>query len=358
MTSRERVEAALRHREPDRTPMFEYVILSPMAGALLGRRYVTYHDLGEWFSAEDEYGWEEALKRSVTDLLDLSELLGHDMLYVMPAPQPNCNRDMPACSPPMLGAPIERVRNRNETASQHPVGLSDESLVVYEILREEMSRRGLDLPILAPAYMHGIWNDVDLMQTMVLAPEVAHEHFTLATRNGLTRVDQCLKAGADLIGVGGDFAGNRPMISPEMYREFIVPGVRALSGKVHSAGRWAINASDGNLWSVIDDFLIGCDVDGYLEIDQHAGMDLSALKKRFGDRITLLGNMDCGLTLSTCAPEEIRRRTVDCIEAGSGGGGHILCAGSAITGSIPLVNYLAMVDAYREVFGIPALRLG
>ena len=27
MTSRERVEAALRHQEPDRTPVFEYVLL-------------------------------------------------------------------------------------------------------------------------------------------------------------------------------------------------------------------------------------------------------------------------------------------------------------------------------------------
>jgi len=37
MTSRERVEAALNHRTPDRTPMFEYVLLSPLADAFLGR---------------------------------------------------------------------------------------------------------------------------------------------------------------------------------------------------------------------------------------------------------------------------------------------------------------------------------
>ena|GEM_PF-7020770 len=34
MTSRDRIEAALKHREPDRTPIFEYVLRSPREGVL------------------------------------------------------------------------------------------------------------------------------------------------------------------------------------------------------------------------------------------------------------------------------------------------------------------------------------
>ena len=36
MSPRQRVEAALRHRRPDRTPIFEYVLLSPPADVFLG----------------------------------------------------------------------------------------------------------------------------------------------------------------------------------------------------------------------------------------------------------------------------------------------------------------------------------
>ena len=36
MTSRERIEAALKHEEPDRTPVFEYVLLSPVAVVFVG----------------------------------------------------------------------------------------------------------------------------------------------------------------------------------------------------------------------------------------------------------------------------------------------------------------------------------
>ena len=48
-----------------------------------------------------------------------------------------------------------------------------------------MQQRSADLPILAPAYVHGVWTDTDLMETMLLAPNVAHRHFSLATERAL-----------------------------------------------------------------------------------------------------------------------------------------------------------------------------
>jgi len=43
------------------------------------------------------------------------------------------------------------------------------------------------------------------------------------------------------------------------------------------------------------------------------------------------------------------------IWAGMGSGGHILCASTAITAGIPLVNYLACVNAYRDCFDLPSI---
>ena len=42
MTSRQRVEAAFAHRDPDRTPLFEYVLLPPVAERILGRPFIEY----------------------------------------------------------------------------------------------------------------------------------------------------------------------------------------------------------------------------------------------------------------------------------------------------------------------------
>ena len=87
-----------------------------------------------------------------------------------------------------------------------------------------------------------------------------------------------------------------------------------------------MNSSDGNLWPVLDDFLFGCEVDGYLEIDRHAGMDMGRLKSACGGRITLYGNLDCGNILSFGTPGDVAAHVIGCLEAGMGGGGHILCA--------------------------------
>ena len=119
----------------------------------------------------------------------------------------------------------------------------------------------------------------------------------------------------------------------------------------------AVNARDGNLWDVIDDFLVATGVDGYLEIDLHAGMDLKKLKQHYGDKTTFYGNLDCGNILSFGSTEDIKRHIIDCIEAGLGNGGHILCASNAITASISLENYLTVVNAYRNYFNLKPVSL-
>ena len=354
MTSRERIETALRHREPDRTPVFEYVLQSPVADALLGRPYAG--DDSHWPGMVRDRGWEAAVRQRASDILDLALRLGHDMIYATPNPMPpaGLHEDTKQEEAP-LDDPVERMRLRNDAAEAADARPPEDGLLVYTLLKELMEERGADLPILAPAYAHGVWTDVDLMQTMLLEPSVAHRHFELATRRALGCAEAYIALGLDMVGVGGDFAGNSPIISPRAYREFIVPEVRKVSRRVHDAGLWAVNASDGDLWPVIDDFTTDCEVDGYLEIDTHAGMDLRRLKAACGKSITLFGGLECGNMLSFGSTEQVRQHTLDCIEAGLGDGGHILCAGNAITASVPLENYVTVVQTYRTRFALPPL---
>ena len=86
MTSRERVMPAFDHVEPDRTPIFEYVLQPPVADAILGRLYAI--DEHHFRTMTHERGWETAVRQMAIDYLDLAETLGHDMLYVMPNPPP------------------------------------------------------------------------------------------------------------------------------------------------------------------------------------------------------------------------------------------------------------------------------
>ncbi|MFH1732468.1 MAG: hypothetical protein ABIF82_12575 [Planctomycetota bacterium] len=146
--------------------------------------------------------------------------------------------------------PVAAVAARNEQRAAQPLAPPGESFLIYRALKSEMALRGIDLPILAPAYAHDVWTDTDLMITMSLTPEVAHRHFELCTRSSPALVEKFIELGIDQAGVGGDFAGNRPLISPAAYREFIMPKVRKVSRRAHEAGLWTVNASNAMTESV------------------------------------------------------------------------------------------------------------
>lgn len=352
MNPRERIETAFKHGEPDRTPIFEYVLQPPVADAVLGRQYI----YGDRFSAyAQEHGWEKAVKQTAADMVELAVKLKHDMLYV-PRNSPSASYEQSQYEKhetPLTVDPVENVKMRVAHAEAEPYTVPEKSFFIYPCLEQSMKDFGVDLPVLAPAYAHGVWTDTALMQTMALDPELVHRFYAAKTRNTIKLIDKYHSLGIEMLGVGGDFAGTRgPMISPAAYRKFIMPEIRTLSSYIHSLGMLSVNASDGNLWPVIEDFLTGCEVDGYIEIDFFAGMDLGELKKRFGKNITLLGNLDCGNILSFGTVEEVKAHTRQALEKGTGNGGHILCASNAITESVPLKNYLAVYDAYREFFGL------
>lgn len=351
MTSHARVISAFNHIEPDRTPIFEYVLLPPLASEILGRPFLDFGGEAEpWLEYASEIGWENAVRQYAIDRVELAEKLKHDLIYAIPClPLPS---GKPFAQDEMPDDPVERVRLRVPEDMSIVTGPNDQSLLVYELLKEEMERRGLDLPLLAPAYTHGIWTDTDLMETMALDPEVARMHFKTCTQYSLKCIEQYHRMGIEIVGIGGDFAGSRPLISPKAYREIIMPELKVLSDKARELGIFSVNASDGDLWLVIEDFLIGAGVDGYLEIDQFAGMDLGVLKRRFGEKITLIGNMDCGNVLSFSTTEQVKLKTRECLDAGRGSGGHIFSASNAITASVPYENYTAMVEAYWSYWGL------
>ncbi len=142
------------------------------------------------------------------------------------------------------------------------------------------------------------------------------------------------------------------LLSPAHYRQFILPFLQEQSRIFHALGVFVVNGSDGYLWPIADDFLGTSGVDGYIEIDKAAGMDIGELKARFGDRICFIGNVDCRYTLCSGTVDDVRRETMECIRKGWGNGGHILMSSNALHRDVKPRNYLAMVSAYRDFFGI------
>jgi hypothetical protein len=215
MNSKNRIEKVFQHEAPDRTPFFEYCLNSKeITRRVLGRdaSYLI------WEACVKEKGWENAVRQVAVDRLDIAEFFGHDMMYVVRNPGPPVDARPTNVQDEEIDDPVEKVARRNKAKREAGVNFSEDGFLVYKLMNDEMEKRGIDIPILVPAYMHGVWTDIDLMQAMVLEPDVAKEHFKIATEHASALIDRYLDLKIKLIGIGGDFAGNAPLISPDCYR--------------------------------------------------------------------------------------------------------------------------------------------
>jgi len=195
------------------------------------------------------------------------------------------------------------------------------------------------------------WNMVGGMPDLLIRyqsdPGLVHEIARVVTDYTLEAVDLGAELGADVISLDGDLAHNTATImSPDHFREFIKPYYFEIVDFVHSRGLKVFKHTDGNHWKIMED-LIEVGFDGIHPIQPQC-LDLAAVKKEIGDRICLLGNIDCMETLVEKSTGEVEEEVLRAIEAAGPGGGYILSSSNTIHPGVRPENYIAMVEAVHK----------
>ena len=67
-----------------------------------------------------------------------------------------------------------------------------------------------------------------------------------------------------------------------------------------------------------------------------------------GDRVAVMGNVDCGHVLCEGTPDDVVEAVKETIAKGSVGGGHVLASSNSIHPGVKPENYRTMVEAARE----------
>jgi len=148
--------------------------------------------------------------------------------------------------------------------------------------------------------------------------------------------------------VGAVFLGDdmgfktQPMVSPEALRKYVFPWQRRIGEAVHARGKPFLLHACGNLESVMDDLIDTVGIDGKHSFEDVI-VPVAEAKRRWGDRIALLGGIDLDF-LTRADPAAVRARTREVLEACMPGGGYALGTGNSVANYIPLENYLAMLD--------------
>lgn len=248
------------------------------------------------------------------------------------------------------GLPVAKghpVKDPHDLADYRPPEPRREHLLLLDLARERFSGRKALFWLMRGAFVRS-WRLVgmaNLMIQLIEAPEFVHQVAEMVTGYNLTQLDMLAEAGLDVLVVEDDIASTHgPMISPGHFSRFILPYNRRVVDRAHELGLKVVRHSDGNLWPLMD-MLLDAGYDGLNPLEPQAGMALNKVKQDFGDRICLLGNIDCMELLPNGSIEDVDAAVKQAIDTAGPGGGYIVCSSNSLHPSVNPENCIAMFKA-------------
>lgn len=157
----------------------------------------------------------------------------------------------------------------------------------------------------------------------------------------------------DNLSVHEDMAGKSgPLIGPDLVETFVKPYYRKVWDLLQARGtRLFSQDSDGNMNAVADAF-IECGVNIMYPAEPAAGMDIVALRKKYGRRLAFMGGIDKHVLRQDKAAieKELSYKLQPLMQQG----GIVFGLDHRIPNGTPLENYRFYVDTAREILGLPA----
>ena len=381
MDSKERVKKAVAHEEPDRVPVFELTINAPTASEIMGREM--YVGFGGKLVAKTFSEWTmegRALELTIKIFQDSIELYSQLDLDIYPLPTLPLTDEVvePAgenkwkYTDPKSG--FWRIISYQPESDYHSEIDSKIQREGIPALRKYVERIEESPSVVSPKMLLGLKAAISparekffvlgqadvllpsgaswlptFLECMALEPELADRYFEATTAEMLDLIDAQAEAGVDGFIGGVDIAHHTTtLISPAMFQRFFFPYLKRITERCHSHSLPFFKHTDGNIENIEKELLLECGVDGYHAIEPSANMDIVRLKQEYGDRLTLLGNVDCGHLLVNGTVDEIAKETRRCIRHVAPGGGYVLSSSNSIHGAIPTANFLAMLETARK----------
>lgn len=321
MTSRERALTALKLGQPDRVPWMENYVHNELASALLGHPVKT---LGPARIAPEVF-----------------KVLALDNITYNLKPPDYTQTTFSAGLDFVGDGLIKTWEDLEKTKIPDP---DDERL--YQPARDFLEKNRGDRAAvantrfgIANAYLsmgmetfsYALYDDRKLVETIL-------DLFTGWSTKLMKHINEL---GFDLAIIADDLGGKTgPLFSPKIVREMFIPRMRRVAEVIKIP--W-IYHSDGNIMPILDD-LLTLGMNGLANLEPSA-MNIFEIKKKYGKRVCLMGNIDLHYTLTLGTPEEVEREVKEKIERVGEGGGYILASANGLTHYCKPENVLAMHKA-------------
>ncbi len=158
--------------------------------------------------------------------------------------------------------------------------------------------------------------------------------------------------GLDGFALCADYCFNSgPFLSPPQFSEFITPYLVQLIAGYRALGFYVIKHTDGNIMPILDQ-LLEANPHALHSLDPQGGVDIAEVKRICGDRVCLIGNVNCGL-LDTGTDDEVIASVRYALTHGMVGGGYIFSTSNCIYTGMRLARYELMLDVWRREGNYP-----
>lgn len=190
--------------------------------------------------------------------------------------------------------------------------------------------------------------DMQAMMDLAENPEIVDyclgKLFDLAYHHTL-RILEAIPGRVTFAYVAEDMGGQTDlMISPRHIRRFLFPGMQRMIDLIHGAGAKVFHHNDGNITRILPEMVaLGIDILNPIQWRAH-GMERATLKAQYGEKVIFHGGVDNQYTLPFGTPEEVRQEVRDNLRILGAGGGYILAPCHNIQPNTPIENILAMYE--------------
>jgi uroporphyrinogen decarboxylase len=153
--------------------------------------------------------------------------------------------------------------------------------------------------------------------------------------------------GLDGFGLCADYCFNTgPLLSPAHFGEFVAPYLAELIRGYRAMGFYVIKHTDGNIMPILDQ-LVQANPHALHSLDPQGGVDIAQVKRRCGDRVCLIGNVNCA-ALDTGSDDDVIASAHYALQHGMPGGGYIFSTSNCIYTGMRLARYELMLDVWRR----------